>query len=131
MAHAARQIDQVRRRVLEGQVIAHEEKVFSIFESHTEWVSKGKAGVPVELGVKVCILEDQHQFILHHQVMQRQSDDQVCVQMVVQAKNRFPKLNAPMATSNSPTFGQSNSSRQDGRIISRLMCPWPCALRPP
>ena len=38
---------------------------------------------------------------------------------------------APMATSNSPTFGQSNSSRQDGRIISRLMCRGPCALRPP
>ena len=26
--------------------------------------------------------------------MQRQSDDAVCVEMVVQAKNRFPKLNA-------------------------------------
>ena len=94
MAHADRQIDQVRRRVIEGDVIGHEEKVFSIFEPHTEWISKGKAGVPVELGVKVCILEDQHQFILHHQVMQRQSDDQVCLDMVVQAKNRFPKLNA-------------------------------------
>jgi len=94
MAHADRQIDQVRRRVIEGAVIGHEEKVFSIFQPHTEWISKGKAGVPVELGVKVCILEDQHQFILHHQVMQRQSDDQVCLDMVVQAKNRFPKLNA-------------------------------------
>jgi IS5 family transposase len=94
MAHADRQIEQIGRRVIEGGVIGHEEKVFSIFELHTEWISKGKAGVPVELGVKVCILEDQHQFILHHQVMQRQSDDAVCVEMVVQAKNRFPKLNA-------------------------------------
>ncbi len=67
MAHATRQIDQIRRRVILGEVIAHEEKVFSIFEPHTEWISKGKAGVPVELGLKVCILEDQHQFILHHQ----------------------------------------------------------------
>ena len=41
------------------------EKVFSIFEPYTVWISKGKAGVPVELGVKVRILEDQHQFILH------------------------------------------------------------------
>jgi len=36
MAHADRQIDQVRRRVIEGQVIGHEEKVFSIFEPHTQ-----------------------------------------------------------------------------------------------
>ena len=94
MTHADRQIEQIGRRVIEGAVIGHEEKVFSIFEPHTEWVVKGKAGVPVEFGVKVCILEDQHRFILHHQVMQRQSDDAVCVEMVVQAKNRFPKLNA-------------------------------------
>jgi transposase, IS5 family len=94
MQHAVRQIDQTRRRVIHGGTIAHEEKVFSIFEPHTEWISKGKAGVPVELGVKVCILEDQHQFILHHQVMEKQSDDQVAVSMVTQAKQRFARLNA-------------------------------------
>lgn len=94
MRHAVRQIDQTKRRVIHGQTIGHEEKVFSIFEPHTEWISKGKAGVPVELGVKVCILEDQHQFILHHQVMEKQSDDQVTVSMVTQAKQRFPRLNA-------------------------------------
>lgn len=94
MQHAIRQIDQTQRRVISGEVIPHGEKVFSIFEPHTEWVSKGKAGVPVELGVKVCVLEDQHQFILHHQVMQQQSDDQVAVSMVAQAKQRFANLNA-------------------------------------
>ena len=92
MAHAMRQIDQIRRRVILGEVIAHEEKVFSIFEPHTEWISKGKAGVPVELGLKVCILEDQHQFILHHQLMQHQSDDQLTVEMVSQARKRFANL---------------------------------------
>lgn len=92
--HAIRQIDQTERRVINGEIIPHDEKVFSIFEPHTEWVSKGKAGVPVELGVKVCILEDQHQFILHHQVMQKKTDDQVAVSMVGEAKKRFPSLNA-------------------------------------
>ena len=94
MQHADRQIEQIERRVIHGEVIAHEDKVFSIFEPHTEWISKGKAGVPVELGVKVCILEDQHQFILHHQVMEKQTDDQVALDMVVQAKRRFSNLNA-------------------------------------
>jgi transposase, IS5 family len=94
MRHALRQIDQTRRRVIEGEAIAHEEKVLSIFEPHTEWVSKGKAGVPVELGVKVCILEDQHQFILHHQVMQKQTDHAVAISMVAGAKKRFTTLNA-------------------------------------
>jgi hypothetical protein len=94
IAHAKRQIDQIRRRVIEGEVIPHAEKVFSIFQPHTEWVSKGKAGVPVELGVKVCVMEDQYQFILHHQVMQKLTDDQVTVDMVIQTKKRFPTFNA-------------------------------------
>jgi len=92
MKHADRQIDQIRRRVILGETIPHAEKVFSIFEPHTEWISKGKAGVPVELGVKVCILEDQHQFILHHRVMEQTTDDQVAVSMVTEAKQRFPDL---------------------------------------
>jgi hypothetical protein len=94
MQHAIRQIDQTKRRVIWGEAIPHGEKVFSIFEPHTEWVSKGKAGVPVELGVKVCILEDQHRFILHHQVMRQKSDDEVAVSMVAQGKQRFANLKA-------------------------------------
>ena len=47
VGHARRQIDQIDRRVLQGQRIPHEEKVFSIFEPHTRWCAKGKAGVAV------------------------------------------------------------------------------------
>jgi len=92
MQHAVRQIEQTKRRVILGETIPHAEKVFSIFEPHTEWISKGKAGVPVELGLKVCILEDQHRFILHHQVMEKKTDDQVTVSMVAEAKKRFANL---------------------------------------
>ncbi len=56
-AHAERQIDQIRRRVLAGEKIPHNEKVFSIFEPHTEWISKGKAGVPVELACGSAFLK--------------------------------------------------------------------------
>ena len=44
LGDAERQIDQIRRRVPWGQTIPHEEKVFSLFERGTEWISKGKAG---------------------------------------------------------------------------------------
>ena len=92
MAHAQRQRDQIRRRVIQGEIIPHAEKVFSVFEEHTEWISKGKAGVPQELGVKVCILEDQFGFILQHQLMRQRTDDQVAVPMVKAAQQKFPKL---------------------------------------
>jgi IS5 family transposase len=92
MQHAARQIDQVRRRVLEGQSIPHEEKVFSLFQPHTEWIVKGKAGVPVELGLLVCVVEDQHRFVLHHQVMEKVTDEAIAVSMVEQTKHRYDTL---------------------------------------
>ncbi len=91
--HARRQINQIRRRLIEGETIPHNEKVFSIFEEHTEWISKGKAGVPFELGLRVCILKDQFGFILFHMVMHNQTDDKVVVHMVQEAKKRFSNLN--------------------------------------
>jgi hypothetical protein len=94
VAHAERQIDQVRRRVLEGERIPHAEKVFSIFEPHTEWITKGKAGVPVELGLRVLVSEDQYGFILSHRVMVRETDDQVAVPVVEDLAKRFPNLHS-------------------------------------
>ena len=87
-----KQIDLIRRRVLQGETIPHHEKIFSIFEDYTEWLSKGKAGVPVELGLNVCILEDSHGFILHHRVMQHCTDKDVAVPMVKETLARFPQL---------------------------------------
>jgi transposase, IS5 family len=92
--HARRQIDQIDRRVLRGERIPHDEKVFSLFQPHTEWISKGKAGVPVELGLRVCIMEDRDRFILHHQVMEKCTDDKVAIAMVDETKQRFPTLRA-------------------------------------
>jgi len=94
MGHAARQIDQVNRRVLQGQSIAHEEKVFSLFQPHTEWISKGKAGVPVELGLRVCVVEDQYRFIMNHQVMQGTTDDVVAVPIIEATQQRFANLHS-------------------------------------
>jgi transposase, IS5 family len=94
MAHAHRQASQILERVLCEQVIAHEDKVFSVYEPHTEWISKGKAGVPVELGLTVCVMEDQHGFILHPQVMVKQEDVEVAQEMVRAAQARFAPLRA-------------------------------------
>jgi len=92
--YAERLLDQIKRRVLEDVVIPTKEKIYSVFQPHTEWVSKGKAGVLVELGIKVCIMEDQYQFILHHQVMEKIQDVDVAVSMVAETQAHFPSLNS-------------------------------------
>jgi len=92
--HADRQIDQIKRRVIDDEKIPHAEKVFSLFQPHTEWISKGKAGVPVELGIRMCIMEDTHGFILHHRVMKKETDDKIAIEMVKATQKKFPGFNA-------------------------------------
>jgi len=118
--HAERQIDQVRRRVIEDKVIPHDEKVFSIFEEHTEWICKGKAGVPQELGLKVCILEDQDGFILYHKVIEKQTDEMVAVPMVEEAKKRFQELNS---CSFDKGFYSPSNRVQLGAMLDKVVLP--------
>lgn len=56
-------LDLVDRRLLQGQVIPTSEKLYSLFEPHTEWLTKGKLHPPVELGHRLLVASDQHQLI--------------------------------------------------------------------
>lgn len=90
--HAHRQIDQINRRVILKQVIPHSEKVFSLFNPFTEWVSKGKTGVPVEFGLKVSISSDQHGFILTHRTMEQEQDADVAIPIITKVKAHFDNV---------------------------------------
>ena len=69
-----KQLDLVERRLLRGETIPHEEKIFSLFEPHTQWINKGKLFPPVELGHKVLLTTDQHELILDYKVMDQLND---------------------------------------------------------
>jgi transposase, IS5 family len=58
-----------RRRVLLGETVANEEKIFSIFEPHTELIKRGKQPDPIQYGHKVLVIEDAVGFICHYEVV--------------------------------------------------------------
>ncbi|HIJ85309.1 MAG: DDE transposase [Magnetococcales bacterium] len=120
IVHAYRQIDQIERRVIHGEKIPHEEKVFSLFELHTEWLNKGKAGVLVELGLNVCVLEDQHGFILHHKVMQNISDCEIAIDMVKETQNMFPDVST--CSFDKGFYSKSNKEELD-KILDNCILP--------
>ena len=125
-AHAMLQTDQMRRR-LSGETIPHDEKVFSVFEEHTEWISKGKAGKPQELGVRVCILQDQFSFILHHKVMWKLTDEKVTVEMAEKSKALFRSLNG---CSYDKGFYAPGLEAELRRIIANVILPKKGKLTP-
>jgi transposase, IS5 family len=66
---ADRVIDQTRRRVLQGEQVPSEQKVYSIFEPHTDLIKRGKVLKPVEFGHKVFLAESAQGLITDYQVL--------------------------------------------------------------
>ena len=73
-------IDQTRRRVIEGEQVPTDEKVYSIFESHTDLIKRGKARKPVEFGHKVFLAESAQGLITDYQVLEGNAADVTQVQ---------------------------------------------------
>jgi hypothetical protein len=67
--------DTARRRLLQGEKVPNEEKLFSLFEPHTQLYKRGKAGEPVQFGRLVMIYEDTAGFITHHYMLPRDAQD--------------------------------------------------------
>ena len=67
-------LDLVERRLLNGETIPAHEKIFSIFEPHTEWIQKGKQRPNVELGHKLLIATDQNQLIQDYAVLMQEAE---------------------------------------------------------
>ena len=65
----AKHLDLVARRLLHEETIPAHEKVFSLFEPHTEWIQKGKQRPNVELGHKFLLATDQQQLIQDYVVL--------------------------------------------------------------
>lgn len=78
-----------RRRVLEGETIPHSEKLFSVFETHTQLYKRGKAGEPIQFGRLVLVFEDGAGFITHsHLLLRDQADRDVVVEQTRIAQQR-------------------------------------------
>ena len=63
------------RRVILGEVVPNEEKLFSIFEPHTQLYRRGKAATPNQFGRLVMIYEDAAGFVVHHYMLPRDATD--------------------------------------------------------
>jgi hypothetical protein len=72
-------IDLVDRRLLKGEKIPHEEKLFSIFEPWVEWISKGKINKSVELGKRTLVASDQWHFMVDWFIADHQQDNQLLI----------------------------------------------------
>ena len=70
-----RVIDQSRRRVLKGEQVPPGEKIYSIFETHTDLIKRGKVQKPIEFGHKIFLAESARGLITQYDVLQGNPSD--------------------------------------------------------
>lgn len=118
--YAKHQINLITRRIFNGEKIPHKDKIFSIFQPHTEWINKGKAGVPVELGLRVCIVEHPSGYILHHMVMESETDSDIVVEIIKQTQKHYPDF---MACSFDKGFHSPSNQIELAKILTDVVMP--------
>ena len=77
------------RRVVLDENVPNAEKLFSIFEEHTQLYQRGKTNAAIQFGRLALVCEDQLGFIVHHHLLPRDAcDSQVIVEQIELLQNR-------------------------------------------
>ena len=113
-----------RRRVLEGETIPHHEKLFSIFEPHTQLYKRGKAAEPVQFGRLTLIYEDGAGFITHYYILPRDQGDRDVVVEQTRAVQRRHKGKIRRASFDRG-FHSPEIQKELARIIEHPCLPMP------
>ena len=75
IARTERVMNTAKRRVLLGESVPNSDKLFSMFEPHTQLYKRGKSGEPIQFGRQVLVFEDAAGFIVHGKLMKRSDCD--------------------------------------------------------
>jgi transposase, IS5 family len=70
-ALGTRVLDQAGRRIILEEAVPNPEKIFSLFEPHTELLKRGKADKPIEFGHMIQIQQVQAKFITDYEVFEK------------------------------------------------------------
>ncbi len=113
-------VDQARKRVLEGGSVSSEEKVYSLFEAHTELLKRGKAGKPVEFGHKVLIAQTGEKFIHHYEVLPRRREDIELLEPTLEAHRRMFEANPEVVATDKGFYESMNQIEELERDIATV-----------
>ena len=103
-----RVIDQARRRALDGEQVPNAEKIYSIFEPHTDLIKRGKVRTPVEFGHKVFLAESAKGLITQYEVLKGNPCDEVHVAPSLKRHRRAFGRAAELYASDRGFFSEQN-----------------------
>ena len=116
-----RVIDQARRRVLFGEQVATDEKIYSIFEPHTDLIKRGKVRTPVEFGHKVFLAESAQGLITQYEVLKGNPPDEMHVASSLQ-RHRLAFGQAPQLYGSDRGFFSEQNLTSCKRAGVKVVC---------
>ncbi len=81
----AKIVEQADKRIIKGEKVPPDKKLYSLFEEHTELIVRGKAGKPIEFGHKILIAQTGEKYIHHYKVMERRVEDKELLAPAIEA----------------------------------------------
>lgn len=116
-----RVIDQARRRVLEGAQVPNDEKIYSIFETHTDLIQRGKVTKPIEFGHKIFLAESARGLITQYRVLDGNPADQTHVKPSVQRHKKSFGFAPDLYSSDRGFFSPDNITQGSDAGV-KLVC---------
>jgi IS5 family transposase len=82
-------VTNARRAQVEGEMVPAAERVFSIFEQHTELIKRGRREKPVEFGHKILLCQTPEKFISDYEAYEKQQADCALTELVIQRHEKL------------------------------------------
>jgi len=116
-------IDQIQRRLIKGEVIPSEEKIYSIFETYTEWLTKGKSNPNVELGLNLLITTDQNHLIINYKVMEGKKDPSQVAPLYESIAKSYPTVRIKSHSFDKGFYSKENREILEKKEVEAIIMP--------
>lgn len=120
---AKKVVDQTRRRVLNGEIVPAQDKVVSIFESHSDIICRGKGSRPVEYGHKVWLDEVDGGIVTHYRILDGNPNDETQWEPSLNAHVKTFKQPPEQASADRGLYSAPNEKFAETLGVKRVILP--------
>jgi len=125
---AERVYDQAYRRVVLGEAVPAEEKLVSVFETHTDIICRGKAGAKVEFGHKIDFATGRSGMVTYYEVLEgNPGDNEVLPRALDEHIRIFGRAPEKLATDRR-YFSADNEAQALAKGVKQVALPKPGRL---
>jgi IS5 family transposase len=123
------------RANIAGEKVRATERVFSLFEPHTELIRRGKTGKPVEFGHAVMLCQTREKFICGYEVMEHRVSDSALAEVCLDGQEKiFGEVPAGMTADTGFNPNAEDRETLEGRVetlaIPRKLSDWKGLIGP-